>query len=110
MKTTVLTLTISAVSAACGGPPKDRPLVPGYGRATAEQCTAAVDNYYKMQKETLRSRHVFHGPDRVGANFGEERDHRIEVCQTEAAAEEARCVADAKTIGAAEECAPTWTW
>lgn len=99
-----------ASTMACGGPPKDRPLVPGYGRATAAQCTAAVDNYFKMQKETRRSRHIFHAPDRVGANDAEERDHRIELCQTEAAAEEAECVANARTIGAAEECAPTWTW
>ena len=95
---------------ACGGPPKDRPLVPGYGKATSAQCTAAVDNYAKMQKDARRSRHEFHRPDRVGANAAEERDHRIELCQTEAAAAEAECVANARTLGEAEECAPTWTW
>lgn len=114
MKTTELTLTVmtfgAAIAAACGGPPKDRPLVPGYGKATAAQCTAAVDNYAKMQKEARRSRHVFDRPDPVGANAAEERDHRIELCQTEAAAEEAECVANARTLGGAEECAPTWTW
>src|SRR5262249_1189516 len=95
---------------ACGGPPKDRPLVPGYGRASPQQCTAAVDNYFKLQKETRRARHVFDRPEAVSPNLANERDERIELCQTEAKAAEAECVANSRSLGEAEECAPTWTW
>jgi len=99
-----------ASTMACGGPPKDRPLGPAYGKATPAQCTAAVDNYFRLQKETRRSRHVFKRPDAVSPNLANERDERIELCQTEAAAVEAECVANARSLGEAEECAPTWTW
>jgi hypothetical protein len=36
--------------AAYGGPPKDRPLTPGLGRATPVHCAAAVDNYSSMRR------------------------------------------------------------
>jgi hypothetical protein len=110
MKVTCIASSIVATVTACGGPPKDRPLVTGYGRATGAQCTAAVDNYIRLQRETKRSRHVFRKPDRVGANAGEEREHRIDLCQSEAAATEAECVGHATDLAEAEECAPTWTW
>lgn len=106
--------SLAVITAACGGPPKDRPLGPGYGKATAAQCTAAVDNYAMMLRDNMKSRHGDSGhghvPERKSANFAEERAHRIELCQTEAAAEEAECVANARTLGGADECAPTWTW
>ncbi len=111
MKTTGLMLAVLAAGAACGGPPRDRPLGPGYGKATAAQCSAAVENYERLKRDADQRRDIHgHVKARPSPNAPEERAHRIELCQIEEAATEADCVAHAASFGEAEECAPNWTW
>ena len=95
---------VAFVAACGGGNPSRHVATPGEG-ASAGQCGAAVDNVDVVSRQTTAPPQSGHRPP-PPAQAAELRQHRVDECVHDFTGVEAVCLAQARTMGQIEECAP----